>query len=381
MSSMLEQAIIDAQALRTAAIESAEKVVVERYSEQIKDTVEALLEQDEPEAQDADAEYAEKGINSLDSQLPESYHPEIDDNKILEIDLNNIDLDLDDNVDLIDEEEIRQAINEALEEETLDEEEDLEEADLHPCALVACPPGKTAKRDGDKCKCETIAGLKKDIDPPRPSLGKKKKQEESVELEEAVLEKIAEALKFDYKRQPDGGFANGQMKPVAAHDADNVLAQEVAEMIDQYNSEFKEENKKLKKENKILRSKLKDIMEGKKDLVEAVHKIQGKFDEVQLMNAKLHYTNRALMDNSLNERQRNKIVESINNADSIEKAKIVYETLQDAVGTSKKGQESLSEVVGKRTSSSILLKSRKTDESKDKKYDFSNRMKRLAGLG
>ena len=121
-------------------------------------------------------------------------------------------------------------------------------------------------------------------------------------------------------------------------------------------------------------------MEGKKDLVEAVHKIQGKFDEVQLMNAKLHYTNRALMDNSLNERQRNKIVESINNADSIEKAKIVYETLQSAVGTTKKDQESLSEVVGKRTSSSILLKSRKRDESKDKKYDFSDRMKRLAGL-
>ena len=72
MSSMLEQAIVDAGALRAAAIESAEKVVIEKYSEQIKDTVEALLEQDEPEAQDADAEFATKGVNNLDSQLPES---------------------------------------------------------------------------------------------------------------------------------------------------------------------------------------------------------------------------------------------------------------------------------------------------------------------
>ena len=358
MSSMLEQAIVDAKALRSAAIESAEKVVIEKYSNQIKETVETLLEQDEPEAQDADAEYAEKGINSLDSQLPESYHPEIDDNKILEIDLNNIDLDLDDNIDLIDEEEIRQAISETLEEAAKPDYPDI---------------------DGDGDTEEPIAQAAKD----KKDKKEKEKQEESVELEEENLEELAETLKFDYKRQPDGGFANGQMKPVAAHDADNVLAQEVAEMIDQYNSEYKEENEKLKKENKILRNKLKDIMEGKKDLVEAVHKIQGKFDEVQLMNAKLHYTNRALMDNSLNERQKSKIVESINNADSIEKAKIVYETLQSAVGTTKeeKGQESLSEVVGKRTSSSILLKSRKRDESKDKKYDFSDRMKRLAGLG
>tara|TARA_R110002110_G_scaffold110221_1_gene274831 strand:- start:351 stop:1430 length:1080 start_codon:yes stop_codon:yes gene_type:complete len=358
---MLEQAIVDAGALRAAAIESAEKVVIEKYSEQIKDTVEALLEQDEPEAQDADAEFATKGVNNLDSQLPESFHPEIDDNKILEIDLNSIDLDLDDNVDLLDEEELRQAISEALEEE--EKEEGLEEAVKPDFPDV----------DGDGDTEEPIAKAAKDKKD-------KAKQEESVELEEENLEELAETLKFDYKRQPDGGFANGQMKPVAAHDTDNVLAQEVSEMIDQYNSEFKEENEKLKKENKVLRKKLKDIMEGKKELVDAVHKIQNKFNEVQLMNAKLYYTNRALVDNSLNERQKNKIVESINNADSIEKAKIVYETLQDAVGTVKKGQESLSEVVGKRTSSSILLKSHKADKSKDKNYDFSNRMKRLAGL-
>ena len=47
MSSMLEQAIVDAAALREAAIQSAEQAVVEQYSNQIKETVEQLLEQDE----------------------------------------------------------------------------------------------------------------------------------------------------------------------------------------------------------------------------------------------------------------------------------------------------------------------------------------------
>ena len=89
MSSMLEQAIVDAKALRDAAIESAEEVVVERYSSQIKETVEALLEQEGPEAEDADATFAK----DLDSQLPEAHHPEIDDDQILEIDLSNIEID------------------------------------------------------------------------------------------------------------------------------------------------------------------------------------------------------------------------------------------------------------------------------------------------
>ena len=46
MSSMLEQAIVDAEALRETAINSAEAQIIEKYSDQVKDAVEQLLEQD-----------------------------------------------------------------------------------------------------------------------------------------------------------------------------------------------------------------------------------------------------------------------------------------------------------------------------------------------
>ena len=48
MSDMLEQAIVDAEALRTAAVKNAETLVLEKYSAQIKDAVHTLLEQDDP---------------------------------------------------------------------------------------------------------------------------------------------------------------------------------------------------------------------------------------------------------------------------------------------------------------------------------------------
>ena len=43
MSSMLEQAIIDADALREVALKNAESAVIEKYSTQIKEAVEEIL--------------------------------------------------------------------------------------------------------------------------------------------------------------------------------------------------------------------------------------------------------------------------------------------------------------------------------------------------
>ena len=44
MSNMLEQAIIDAAALREAALKNAEQAIIEKYAPQIKEAVEAMLE-------------------------------------------------------------------------------------------------------------------------------------------------------------------------------------------------------------------------------------------------------------------------------------------------------------------------------------------------
>ena len=46
---MLEQAIIDANALKEVALKNAEATVVEKYSRQIKEAVDNMLEQDEEE--------------------------------------------------------------------------------------------------------------------------------------------------------------------------------------------------------------------------------------------------------------------------------------------------------------------------------------------
>ena len=46
-TSMLEQAIIDAKALKESAIKNAEAMIIEKYSDQIKEAVDTLLEQED----------------------------------------------------------------------------------------------------------------------------------------------------------------------------------------------------------------------------------------------------------------------------------------------------------------------------------------------
>ena len=46
MSSLLEQAIVDAKALKEAALKNAENLVIEKYSSEVKESMANLLEQD-----------------------------------------------------------------------------------------------------------------------------------------------------------------------------------------------------------------------------------------------------------------------------------------------------------------------------------------------
>ena len=47
MSDLLKEAIVDAKALREAALKSAETTIIDKYSVEVRNTLNSLLEQDE----------------------------------------------------------------------------------------------------------------------------------------------------------------------------------------------------------------------------------------------------------------------------------------------------------------------------------------------
>lgn len=329
MSSMLEQAIIDAQALREAAIKSAEQAVIEKYSFNIKEAVEKLLEENEYEEektideQISDADEKGKGYSFVEN----TDLSDLEQNDLVEIDVK------------------------ALFEEMIKEKKD----------------------ESDKDDDDDDDDYESDDD------------NETVELDESLFEEelelseeLEEAIKFDYKPVPVG--------QTRAYGATNTQKKEESLLIDVM-AAIEEENMKLEKKNESLVKKNSELKESNLKLKSTVNGLAEKFEEIKLMNSKLFYTNKTLMDASLNERQKNNLVESINNAQSSEQAKIVYETLKSTVGNvfTKKQPESLSEAVGKRSSTSLLLKARKSEDEKKQTSDikekvFAERMQILAGI-
>jgi len=107
--------------------------------------------------------------------------------------------------------------------------------------------------------------------------------------------------------------------------------------------------------------------------------LQEKLETTNVSNAKLLYINRALENASLNERQKQKIVESISKAETVQEAKIVFDTLCETVTSSpaEKRVNSLSEAVSRRSTLLVAAREEQKDRAANPAFD---RLQKLAGI-
>jgi hypothetical protein len=332
MSSMLEQAIVDANSLREAAIKSAESAVVEKYSQEVKDAVTQILEQEDEELElgmNPDEEQ-EAEVDPLAAGLPSAHFADESDEDVVVIDLDDI---------------IAAADAESDEELAIGEEEySLDREEL-----------------ADKI------GLGIEDEEDEVSMAPGRRSDDEVEIPESdLVDMFREMLEVDVSSDV-----------IAADDEDEEEAEEEEEQEYQFertdgmdakdaeaHREVKELAERLLRENRTL----KKIING----------IKEKFEDVNLQNARLLYKNRVLTDTSLNEQQKNKIVDVVTNAGSVKEAKMIYETLQKTMATSqKRGPQSLSEVVTRR--SSVILGGTRQEDSITTSDPTYNRWATLAG--
>jgi len=318
MSNLLEQAIVDAEALKEAAIKNAEATIIEKYSSEVKAAVESLIEGEE----DLFGELEEEEDPSpVMDEVPFAVE-EGDDPIMVRLDLEALERALDDEGSTVAEE-----THEDLAEEL---EDDIVES------------------DGD----------------------------EDIELDEMILNAIAEELKVDLGI-PDQGLG-GRTTPTAR----NLEGQKVhlAALKDDELAEEHAALEKAREEAGMYMEQVETYKTKANKLQQTVLHLKERLEKVNLSNARLLYTNRVLNSTSLNERQKIKIVESITNADSVEEAKVIYETLQSAVGSSRnsKSPQSLREVVEK--PSPTLPRSIARREAHSAQNPQFDRMRALAGI-
>ena len=123
-------------------------------------------------------------------------------------------------------------------------------------------------------------------------------------------------------------------------------------------------------------TKDKGMMEEDPDMMEEVNALRAELHEVNLLNAKLLYTNKIFRAKNLKEAQKVKVLEAFDKAETVKEVKLVFETMNDNLANVKKqvvkenlGRASKAAGVAPQTKSNIV----------DVDPQFA-RMQKLAGL-
>jgi hypothetical protein len=336
---MLEQAIVDAQALREAALKNAEQSVIEKYAPEIKAAVESLLEGDNKQ----EVIKEEYNIPYASDPVDEEQNVEM----VVEYEFNPEDFSLDLN-------SLQEAPEQAPEESAMDIGIDT------PVATEEAPPAADA---GGLEDLLSESDLSEDNDLVSEILAILGESDEE--------EVIDEGLTVDVGAEKHGW--------VTTDDATRKYDQEL-ELAKRQSDEYKNNAEQLTGELEGLKVTLANYQTNQDKLHSAVADMKDKLEEALISNARLLYTNKVLSDASLNERQKSKLVEVIAKAETIKEAKSLYETLKEAtVGATKKSPQSLSESVNRRSNLSHVMPRRK-QETLNENNSFSERMKKLAGL-
>ncbi len=341
MSSMLEQAIVDAKALKEAAIKSAESTIIEKYAQEIKDAVENMLEDEEPINEDE---------GSVTDNIPAAaMETDAVDNSNQDVVVVNFD-------------ELEARMESELEREEIDAEE---MTDRHEFAE------ETEENAGnfDYPKDEQDS-LKEEEELDLANLF----EDEEIELSDEQVRELAEKLTLDFQPEKSGFLGTPVSQSDEAHEEYKAL--EAHESDDDEKEQMAKELGKLRESNKKLNKKLNSVKIQKNDFEKTILKLKNALNETSVQNAKLLYTNQVLISDSLNGRQKNKIVEAISNAKTVEEAKVIFETLQSTVsGKENKSPKTLSEAVSRK--STLLPRTKEVTPNSDPRLD---RMKKLAGL-
>jgi len=488
MSTMLEQAIIDAAALRETAIKNAESALIEKYAKEFKDTVEKLLEQEEvtppappdemsPEAAAANAEDP-MGPTVVDEPVADPmlgaqpvqtstvfdkvknafFDLDGDENELLTINFDGLTskpgvdvtagasaastpaspiqqaapmmeklrigmktskktenplaamvagqvlsnvagnaissaLDDDDKEEVDEEWELEEEIEFNFEsydrnldneryhesqEEELEEEIELDEAEEASIPVVDSGSAKdksdAANLEAQASKLKAKAGLK-DAEAQKKSAEVAKSQgseeaqqmEEDIELTEEELNELEESLRVDMTNVSDGYIGTHRKEQREAHTVAHAEARD-EKKVERY--------EKKMKAIQDLQEALSNSEEEKEELISVINTLKEQVSKINLSNAKLLYTNKVLSSVSLNERQKNHIVENITKASSVSEAKTIYETLQSTVASIKnKTPKSLSEALN-RNSSPFLVRKQPASPNDN----MIDRLRALAGI-
>ena len=361
MDDLLKEAIADAKVVRDTAVENARLALAEAFTpkiqsmltQKIRQEVEDENQEDEMKDEAMDDEVEDEGEEVEEGYGDEGEHDD-EGEEVKEI-----------------EDEVEDEGEEVAEIEDEVEDEDEEVAEIED-------EGEHDDEDDDLDLESILRELEKEVEDEDDEV------EEAVEDEDEELEeelKSSDVGAADNKLDKDAESSSDIGKADKAKHTEGV-EDEVEDEEEDEDIDLEEILKALSEvedEDEEVEENVEEIAQLKSELEEyrnAVKYMRGKLNEVNLLNAKLLFTNKLFRAFGLSEGDKYRVVETFDRAKNLREVKLVYATLAESFGQKPKIQES------KGKSSKPVASTQPKNESKviSEGTDLKNRFKKLANI-
>ena len=339
---MLAEAIADAKTLKEMAIANAKAALEETFTPQLKTMLSLKLQEmsDDMDKEEEDLDEAGFGpmtnVKGHGNIEDESSLYEMDDENMNEIDLEEL-------LAEIENEEIDETLNEAEEDEESEEEEAGEEAE-----------------EGEPLNLEDMT------------------DEDLKEMIADVIADMVEAgeLKPENGEEGEAGEGEEEIELDMDNEEDVDLAELLREIEDETTTSETTETTTTTTVNDAVLAEIETLKAELKATTSTIDTLRSDLNEVNLLNAKLLYTNKIFKEKTLNESQKVKVLSSFDKATTVKEVKLVYSTLNEGL---KVKTTPIRENLGrasKATNTPVVNTKQPIVESNE----VFNRMRKLAGL-
>jgi hypothetical protein len=329
---LLKEAIADAKAVKEMAIANAKSALEEAFTPRIKEMFSAKLHEmdSEEELEEMMKDEMEEAYLDMDPKGPTAHgNIEEKEHDTMEEELNLEEL-------LAELEEDETSLNEAEEEEETDEEEVEEEGE--PLDLEDMTDEDLKKMIEDVIADMIEAG---ELEAGEGEEGEEEESEEGEEMEmsdeeevnlDELLREIEEEEMYEEKEDlqefslglNDMEAAISMIAPalaIATGFAVNVIKSRLAKAKSA--KELKAEMERVAKEA--------DSSKEVEEAYSTIESLRSDLNEVNLLNAKLLYSNKIFKAKNLNESQKVKVLSSFDKANTVGEVKLVFETLNEGL--------------------------------------------------
>jgi len=339
---LLSEAIADAKAVKETALANAKLALEEAFTPKLQSMISAKL------AEEADEEEVDEELDSSDLGAGDNAQPDADAASSSDIE----------NDDELTEEEDEEVSEEETTEEGWNEEEEVSEED----DMEETYEGEEEVSEED------------DMEDSEEEDEYEEDDEDDLDLESVIAELEAELEEEDDEEV-------SEEEDEVSEEEDEVSEEE--DMDDEEEIDLDEVIRTLKEmegEEEVAEEEEMDEEEDTAAELEEAYKtinsLRKTINEVNLLNAKLLYTNKLFRTFDLNENQKVKVLENFDRTSSVREVKLVFSTLAENLNVAKKRKAVVKEGYASKATKSSAPKKQIISEGNE----MAARWKKLAGL-